>query len=612
MGSAARKARARRAPGREQAAQRPAKRDHATIAEAWQRAVLDGTFPCGRYMRLAVQRHVRDLKRQGAPGFPFVFAPDAGAKVVRFCEQLPHVEGPKADDLMELEPWQVWAVMVLFGWQTLQGQPRFRRATLFMPKGQGKTFLAAALALYVLATGGKGEKVFSAATAREQARLSFETARQMLQRAPRLRDHFGLVVSRHAITQPSTGGLFQPLSSEADSLEGKIPSYILEDEIHAHPTREVHDNLRSAAAKRPDSRMVVISTAGFDTSEKSIGYEVYCYARQILEREVEDESQFALLIEADEKVYDADGKVVLGADGKPLKADPWSPATWRQANPNLGVSIDPVETANEANEARQAPAKRKSFFTKRLGWWVSGKSSYFDRELWDTLADAPAPELLKDVPCYLGLDLASRRAFACLARVFVELRPHRDPARATLGETERHYHVFVESFLHEEAVGEEQMYRAWVDAQQLVATPGNVTDYGFIGARLRAHLGAHRVVEIVSDPYEAGQLTQQLGVLSVPFVEYPQQVKFLSPALKEMEAASRSGRLHHDGNKVMRWMVGNVVAKMDANENVYPRKERETLYIDGVSATLNAIGRAMTAPPPAKKNPYATRGIRML
>lgn len=563
---------------------RTSKRDHIAIAEAWQTAVLDGSFPCGKYMRAAVRRHVEDLSRAARGELGYRFDAEAGAKVVRFCELLPHVEGPLAGELVVLEPWQVWAVVVLFGWVSPSGQPRFRRATLFMPKGQGKTFLAAALALYVLATGGKGEKVFSAATSKEQARLSFQTARQMLllEKGARVRDHFGLHVGQHAITQPSTGGLFQPVSAEARSLEGKIPSYILEDEIHAHPNREVHDNLRSSAAKRPDSRMVVISTAGFDTSENSIGYEVYSYARQILEGEVSDESQFALLIEAD-------------AD-----ADPWSPATWRMANPNLGASIDAVEVANEANEARQVPSKRKSFFTKRLGWWVSGRSSYFDAERWDELADARPIESMKGVPCYMGLDLASRRAFACISRVFVVDEPHRDKTRAENGEKERHYHVFVDSFLHEEAVRESDSFKRWAEAGQLIRTPGNITDYGFIVARLKAYLGALQVTEIVSDPYEAGQLVQSLGELRVPFVEYPQVVKNLSPALKEMQAAILEGRLHHDGNKVMRWMVGNVTAKLDANDNVFPRKEREDLYIDGVSATLNVIGRVLTTPPAPK------------
>lgn len=556
--------------------------------------MLDGTFPCGKYVRLAVRRQVDDLARQGTDDFPYRFEEDAGAKVCRFMERLPHVHGPLAGELVTLEPWQCWAIIAVFGWYAMNGQPRFRRATLFMPKGQGKTFLGAGMALYQLGTGGKGEVVLSASYTKEQARLSFQTARLMMQGATALRDRLGLTVGQHAITQPGTGGTFVPVSGEARSLEGKIPSFILEDEIHVHPTREVHDNLRSSAAKRPDSRMVIISTAGFDTSENSIGYEIYLYARQILEGEIRDPSQFALLIEADEG------------------SDPFAPATWRQANPNLGVSIDPQELANEANEARYDPRKLKSFVTKHLGWWVSGRDPVFDKDRWDALADAPDPATFgTDVPCYLGMDLASRVAFACLSRVFVRDLPHRDPERASAGDMERHYFVYVDSFTHEGAVSASDTYRRWREAGQLVATPGNTTEYAFIQKRLEQHLAAHHVAEIVSDPYEAAQLAQRLGQTKVPFVEYPQQVKFLSPALKEMQAALLDGRLHHDGNKVMRWMVGNVTAKQDANDNVFPRKERADQHIDGVSATLNAIGRSMVSPP-KKRSVYETRGLVVL
>lgn len=556
---------------------------------------MAGEFPCGRLFRAAVARQRADVERAGSEGFPFVFDAEAGARVARFCELLPHVEGPLAGECVTLEPWQVWAIVVSHGWFTVEEprRPRFRRIVLFLPKGNGKTFLAAALALFVLALGGKGEKVVSAATTRDQARLSFDTARNMLIRAPRVRDHFGLLVGQHAITQPATGGVYKPLSAEANSLEGLIPSYVLLDEIHAHRTRDVYDNLRSAAAKRPDTRTVIISTSGFDTD--GIGYEVYTYARQILEAEVRDESQFALLIEAD------------------TGADPWDPATWRMANPNLGVSIDPVETASEANEARHVTSKRVSFFAKRLGWWSSGRSAFFDLERWDSLADHGLTlDQFRHDPCFLGLDLASSRAFACLAAVFYRDLPHRNPERAATNERERHFYVFVESFLHERAVRDNDAFTSWAADRQITVTPGETTDYGFILRRIRALLDGWKVAEIVSDPYEAKQLMQLLGELRVPFVEWPQRVPNLSPPMKDLAAAILDGRIHHPGNRALRWMVGNVTAKLDANENVFPRKERADLYIDGVSAALNALGRIAIAKPPAASNPYMKRGLLFL
>lgn len=557
----------------------PKKRDHAAIAAAFARDVLDGTFPAGRLLRAAVKRQVEDLKRTPSADFPFRFDPEVGAKACRFLELLPHVEGPKTGTRVQLEGWQVWGVFTLNGWvHTVTGYPRFRRATMFMPKGQGKTFLGAGMALDPLARGKLGEKVYSAATTRDQAGLSFQTARMMLNLAPDVRDHFGLVVEQHQIVRPESGSHFKPISSEANSAEGKIPAFILEDEIHAHKTRELHDNLRSMAAKLPYSRQVVISTAGFDMSPQAIGWEVYCYARDILLGAVKDDSQFALLIEAD-RVHE-DGTAV----------DPWKPETWRQANPNLGVSIDEVEVANEANEARQVPSKQASFFTKRLGWWVQAANAFIgDLSKWDALAD---PSLrLEDFAgeqAFIGGDLGS--TLDLTAKVVVFARDHEDG--------KRHYYVFSRCFLAEDSAtlrdGNDTL-RVWADQGHLVLTPGPAMDVGIVLDALVGDLEAFPGSEVCLDPWGAIALVQGLNSAGYEnqVVQIRQGAKTQSPAMKELEAAVLTGRLHHTGDPVLRWCIGNLVGRTDRNGNVAPDRESDGKKIDAAVALINALVRAM-------------------
>jgi phage terminase large subunit-like protein len=547
------------------------------MASEYAESVLNGAAGAGTLVRLTVERQQRDLAAIGSPGFPYVFDVQVGAKVVRFLELLPHVEGPKAGEPVQLEPWQVWTVLVLYGWlRSDTGYPRFRRGTLFMPKGNGKTFLAAGLALHTLATGGKGEKVFSAATAMKQARQSFDTARQMLLRSPDLRAHFGLSVEQHAITQVATGGAYRPLSSDADSLEGIIPSFILEDEIHAHPTRDVHDNLRSSAAKRPDSRQIIISTAGLDL--EGIGHEVYDYARDILTGRVKDPSQFALLVEADEG------------------ADPFCEATWRQANPNYGVSIDAVEIENEAREAQQRSSKRRSFFTKRLGWWVDGAREWMKITAWNACADPNLqPQQFKDDPCFVGLDLASKVDIAAKALLFVRDQPATSRDEQGNQRLERHYYLFVECYLNEARVedGSNASYPGWAADGWLHVTPGTVTDFGVIKQGILNDGSKYEVQAVGVDPFNATQLTQELIAEGIQVVEVPQKTMHLSEPMKELEAAVLSGRFHHNANPVMAWMISNVMVKEDANGNLFPNKKRSKGKIDGVSATLNALNRAL-------------------
>ena len=516
----------------------------------------------------AVRRQVADVARQG-PDFPYVFEPAVGAKVCRFLELLPHVEGPLTGKPGLLQPWQVWAVLTAYSWTNrVSGYPRFRRLTLYMPKGQGKTFLGAGLALHTLATGTLGEKVFSAATTRDQAALSFQTARMMLNHSPDVREHFGLVVEQHRIHRPESGAQFKPVSSEANSVEGILPAFILEDEIHAHKTRDLHDNLRSSAAKLPYSRQVVISTAGFDMSPQAIGYEVYTYARDILGGKVTDDSQFALIIEADRTL------------------DPWEPATWRQANPNLGVSIDPVEVANEANEARQVASKQPSFFTKRLGWWVQSATSWMDLAAWDKCAD---PSLRRETfdgePAYIGIDLAQTRDLTAKATVFVSVGV----------DGQRTYSVFCAAYLPEESVtlrdGNDTL-RVWARDGLLDLVPGAAMDQRILFASLVEDMKRNPGSEICYDPYAAAQLAIDLEAEGATCVQVRQGWVTQSGPMKELEAAVLSGRLKHDGNPLLRWAIGNVVCRVDRNGNIAPDREGDSRKIDPAVALINALVRA--------------------
>ena len=578
--SPARKPRAKAKP-------KPKKRDHAKIASAFAASVLDGSFPAGKLFVAAVKRQAEDLKRQG-PGFPFVFDPAVGAKACRFLELLPHVEGPKTREACVLEPWQVWTVVTSYSWVAkVTRYPRFRRITLFFGKGQGKTFLAAGLALETLATGTLGQKVFSAATTRDQAGLSFQTARMMLNLKPEVRDHFGLVVEQHQIVRPESGAHFKPISSEAGSAEGKIPAFILEDEIHAHKTRDLHDNLRSMAAKVPYSRQVVISTAGFDMSPKAIGYEVYCYARDILLGVVTDDSQFALIIDADREL------------------DPWDPATWRMANPNMGVSIDEVEVANEANEARQVHSKQPSFFTKRLNWWVQSASAWMDLDAWDKcLAADMKLEHFDGSAAFIGGDLGS--TLDLTAKVLVFARPA-DDGRL-------HYHAFCKAYLAEESKtlrdGNDTL-RVWADQGHLELTPGPAMEIGIVQDDLVADIERFTGSEVCLDPWGAIALVQGLNGAGYEsqVIQIRQGAKTQSPAMKELEAAVLTGRFHHDGNPVLRWCVGNVIARADRNGNIAPDRESDGKKIDAGVALINAMVRAMLG----SETPYTDgSGLREL
>lgn len=555
-----------------------AKRDHVEIAQRFEEEVLSGRLNVGSLFRKAIERQRWDLTRTSGVDFPFIFEPDRGAKLCRFIETfLVHVEG--AEDLVGtpllLADFQVWMLVVAFGWvQPGTKRPRFRRIVAFMPSGSGKSTLSAGIAAYYLCVDKGSSTIVTAATSRDQARLVFDWSRRMLLNAPALLERFGVVVEEHLVKRPATGSVYKPLSREARAAEGKLPRLTIVDEVHVHPDRELWDNLRKTGAKRPDSVLLAISTAGNDTT--GIGFEVYGYAKDLLLGTKHDDSQFALILEADQKT----------AGGKDV--DPFDPATIRQANPALGISIDPIEVMNEANEAKQSPNKRQSFTVKRLGWWAHAAKPWIDLAAWDKCAD---PRLKREdfegERCFAGLDLANRTDLAAKALVF--------PREREDGTTE--YVVFCDSYLNEAALedGRNVDYPRWADEGWIIETPGNVTDLDRVEGDVVADAERHQLEMLGSDPTEAQMMLAHFQEQGISTVEVRTTYQDMNGPMKETEALVLQGRIRHDGNPVLRWAMGNIEAaeKGPHIRPVKPKNKPEKKIDPGV-ALLNAIKVAVS------------------
>ena len=566
---------------------------HLAAAAEYCRSVIAGETPAGRMATAACQRQVSDLARQKTEkAWIYRFDEATAGKICRFIEQLPHVKGDLAGTPIHLEPWQCFMFSTAFGWVNKKtGRRRFRRASIFVPRGNAKSTCSSGVALYCLAADGEGgAEVYSAATTRDQARIVFGDAQQMMRKAPAVRDAIGVEVSQHAVFQASTGSRFVPLSREADNLDGLNIHCAVVDEIHAHKTREILDVLETGTGKRSNSLLWIISTAGSDTS--GIGYEVYTYARKVLEGSVKDDSQFAVIWEADPE-------------------DDWSaPETWRKANPNWGVSVRPEVVAQLAAKAQQLPAAQSTFLTKHLNRWVNADQAWMDMRAWDRAADAKLDENdFAGDDCFVGLDLASKVDIAAKVKLYCRDEP--DPLNQA-GPTVRHYYAFLDCYLPEAAVQEARnsQYGGWALEGRVKTSPGDVTDFGMIKADILADHSRLRLREVAYDPWQATQLAQELIEAGIVAVEMPANARTFSAPMKELDALVRSGRFHHDGNPAYRWQVSNVVCHTDAKENVYPRKQRAENKIDGVVATIMALGRAMVAP--TGLSTYETRGVLSL
>lgn len=557
-------------------------------AVAYAERVVDGREVAGRFEVLACRRFLRDLERQGTDEFPYLLDERLGSRACRFIELLPHIKGEWARPVwadgrlayakIQLEDWQVFAELQLFGWVHRDTRlRRFRRSYEEVARKNAKSTKAASRMLYMLTADGEpGAQVYSAATTGEQAREVFDVARNMGLREPEFLARFGVDVAKHDITIAATASSFRALNAEGSTLDGLNVHAGVVDELHAHKTRAVWDVLDTATGARSQPLLCAITTAGSDRA--GICYELRTYTIRVLEGTVVDETWFGV-------IYTLDA------------GDAWhDQAVWRKANPNLGISvkIDDMEAA--CRKALALPSAQGNFLTKRLNVWVNADTSWMDMEAWDRCADPSLRvEDLLHLPCWIPLDLASKVDIAARPYLF------HDP------EAGRYLLVSRGTFyLPQRAVelGRNSQYDGWVRSGWLVATPGEVTDYDAIEQSLRDDAARlHDLREVPFDPWQATQLAGHLLAEGLPMVEIRQTVAQLSEPMKMLEALvlQGPGKFVHDGNPAMTWMVSNVVCHRDAKDNVYPRKEREENKIDGPVAAIMGLGRARFAAAPPKK-----------
>lgn len=561
--------------------------------------VLAGEIPACKWTKAACRRQLDDLTRaQADPKWHYEFSTQRAEHVCRFIELLPHIKGRWAGQLLALRPWQIFILTTVFGW-LVKGTlyRRFRTVYIEVPRKNAKSTLSSAVALYMLTADREpGAEIYSAATTRDQARIIFNDAKQMALRTPELRRRFGVRPYVHSISssfaedrvdgsgRTEYNGLFVPLSAEGSNLDGLNVHFGAVDELHAHKKRAVWDVLETATGSRAQSILWAITTAGVDTS--GICYEQRSYVARLLNSVLRRHDGLGYPIKgtfAEDETYFG---IVYTIDD----TDDWTNAAcWAKANPNLGVSIYPDDIRRLADKAIKIASARSTFLTKRLNVWVNAAQAWMDMRKWDAGADpALAIEQFLGRETTISLDLASKRDIADKVRIF---------DREIEGK--KHYYAFATHYLPDEACSDEvnAQYPGWKRDGWLTTTPGNVTDYDAIERDIEQDMAQFQVREIPFDPWQATQLSTHMLEKGAPMIELRQMVQTLSEPMKEFEALVMAGRFHHNGDPVLTWMVGNVVARRDAKDNIYPRKESEDKKIDGAVAIIMALARIIAAQP---------------
>lgn len=502
-----------------------------------------------------------------------------------FAKFLRHSKGQFAGKSFELLEWQ-WRDVVgpAFGWRRPDGTRRYRRVSVWVPKKNGKSTLAAGLILYgLVADREPGAEVYGAAADRNQAGIIFSEVAAMVEQSPALERLLAVNRTARRVAYPATQSFYQVLSKDSRKTGHGVNAHVcVIDELHV-VNRELYGTLRYAGAARRQPLMLEISTAGNDKT--SLGYERYGYARRLLKGETEDAETLAV-------VYEADSPEV------------WEqPGQWAKANPSLGETITLDGFRGDFLEAKNSPAGTQMDFKQlRLNLWQEQVFAWLPLEAWDACRADLSPEQLEGLPCWGGLDLASKVDLTAWVLVF----------RLAEGE----YYLLPRFWSPAEAQSARQKanradLRPWVAAGHVTATEGNVTDYDAIRERVLADCERFGVREVAYDPWNATHLANQLQAAGLKLVEFGQTIRNYNEPTKEFERLALSGKLTHDGSPVMRWMVGHTAARKDASGNVRPDKERSADHIDGVTAGIMALARAVLSAGDGE-SVYEARGLEVL
>lgn len=534
--------------------------------------MVSGKIPACLYVKQACKRFNADIKKKR---WRYVLDETEANRWCRFLEKLPHVKGPWAAKRQKfvLSNWQVFATVNIFGWRDKKTKRRrFREAYIEVPRKNGKSFWVAGIGVGMLCIDNEhGAEVYTGATTEKQAWEVFTPAKKICERTPALLEKYGIDIRAKSLVRESLGSKFEPLIG--DPGDGASPSLAIADEFHEHPDSGQVDTMETGMGAREQPLMLYITTAGADTGGP-------CYTKRddvinVLKGSVDDDTVFGVIYTLDQ-------------DKDEEKGDAWDTVEAQiKANPNYGISVDAEFLAGKLRQARRSPTKQSAYKTKHLNLWVGSRAAWMNllafqacRKTKLNIAD------YKGERCLVGIDLASRIDVASMAILF-------PPST-----TRQHWAAFFRRWVPEARIDnapEGDRYPGWHSGGWMESTPGEIIDFDHIEDELRAMRDDYEIIEVPYDPFQATQFAVHMGEEGegFPMVQYGATVKNFSEPMKELEALILKKNIQFQMDPVLLWMMGNVTAKMDKKDNIFPTKDREQNKIDDVVALIMALGRAM-------------------
>lgn len=576
--------------------------------------VVYGDIIACKWEKLACQRHLTDLGRQGNDDFPYVFDESRANRIVNWFKLCRHVRGPFSGQPIVLDDWQVFDLSVIYGWVHHEsGKRRFKTAYERVGRGNTKSTLMSGIANYGMAADAlyppgheelakyeANPEVVCGAVDREQANIVWGDARMMALSSPEIEKR--LKIQKNAISHKTREGKLVKLSKDSKNKDGGAPCTIIIDEYHSHPTSLIKDVTASGKGKRSQCLEFIITTAGED-AENSPCFKEDNICKKILLGEIPNETYFVMIREIDDD------------------DDPHDETCWIKANPMFqnkdDYSIELYNTIKDEHDIAFGsgdPSKIRQWMIKRVNRFQAGsQNKYFSgcMDKWKSLAISRKEflELVKGRECYNGEDLSKCIDLTAAGFVF-----RLDDGR---------YAVCAHGFIPEDSVKKHEHtdrvpYKTWAEQGWCTLTPGAVTD----DREIRSYIHDKEfdqgwsIKEMCVDPWGARQFANEMGPDGEGYtvVEVGQGFKSLSEPTKKFRELVLQGRIVHDGSPLLTWCLSNAIELVEEGQNIKLSKKHkdDSQRIDLIAAIINAMFRALLNED-TNKCPYtASRGVIIL
>lgn len=482
--------------------------------------------------------------------------------LAKFCQQS---KGQFSGQPLNLIPWQWDFVREFYGTKRDDGLRKYTRAGIWIPKKNGKSTLMSGLALYhLMADFEQGAEVYLVANSIQQASIVFNEAANMVERSPALASRLWVRKNIKTIEFKKNQSVLRVMSSEAKAKHGFNSSAIIFDELAEQVDRTLWDVLRYSTASRQQPVTISISTAGF--LRESLGFEQWKYAVDVKNSKVIDPSFLPVIYAAD-----------------PL--DDWThPDTWKKCNPSIGVTVPLRDFEEAVNEARAEPRKEASFKTLRCNIWCGHSDQWLPSLTWAACVDDFDESTLAGRECFVGVDLARKHDLASYVLVFpIEDKfyflPRFFSPRESAEKKEKSDHIPL---------------MQWERDNHITLTDGDVIDFQAIRKSINEDAKKFDIQEIGFDPWNAEMLCQLLrDEDGFQIVEVRQTMAMMGPATNHFERLIYEKKLKHNNHPILNWNSQNCTTRSDSNGNIMVDKLRSTNRIDGISASITGLSRAM-------------------